>query len=69
MHFKLNLIAPGKHGAFKITHEEINFRSRLINEMPKAVLVSPSLRPCANSALNHICLCLPVQLFVFPAGQ
>lgn len=69
IHFKLNLIVPRKHGVFKITHQEINFSSRLINEIPKAVLISPSLRPCANSALNHILLRLPIYIFVFPDGQ
>lgn len=62
IHFKLNLIVPWKHSVFNITHQEINFRSRFINEMPKAILIAPSLRPYANFALHHISLCFPIYV-------
>lgn len=56
MPFTLNAITPQKHSVFNITHQETNWRSRLVNEMPKAELISSSLRPWANFVLNCILL-------------
>lgn len=63
--FKLNLIVPRKHSVFDITHQEVNFRIRLINETPKAGLISlpagnvQTLLLVVSYCAAHLCFCFP----------